>query len=169
MGDRRARNRTKAIRQSSCFDVTLELPELILRLSATDITEAAIEHGADGFDIENEQPGEGEAAIPPNDNDRSWAEGDKKRVAHLRRERARGLAMLKKSDFIDRNGKLACERCGIIPSETLGPHGEAVIEVHHKRPLAEAQTDTRTRLEDLSCLCANCHRIIHREMSANGT
>ena len=153
-------NSTKQLR----FDVSLDLPELIVRLSATDMTEAAVGHAADGREDENRQSGDGETSIPPSDDDRSWAEGDKKKIAHLRRERATGLALRKKSEVIERNGKLACERCGLIPSETLGPNGEAVIEAHHKRPLAEAQTDTRTRLEDLSCLCANCHRITHREM-----
>jgi 5-methylcytosine-specific restriction protein A len=132
-------------------------------------TEAAVGHGDDGRSDENGQSGDGEINIPPSDDDRSWAEGDKKKVAHLRRERASGLAMRKKSDFIERNGKLACERCGLIPSEILGSNGDAVIEVHHKRPLAEAEFDTRTRLDDLSCLCANCHRITHREMSAGRT
>ena len=158
-------NSTKQLR----FDVTLDLPELTVRLSATDMAEAVVGHDADGREDENGQSGEGETSIPPSDNDCSWAEGDKKKVAHLRRERASGLAMRKKSDFIERNGKLACERCGLIPNESLGPDGDAVIEVHHKRPLAEAQTDTRTRLQDLSCLCANCHRITHREMSISGT
>jgi hypothetical protein len=153
-------NSTKQLR----FDVSLELPELALRLSAT---KSLVGQGLDGRDDENGPSGEGETSIPPSDNDRSWAEGDKKKVAHLRRERASGLAARKKSDFIERNGKLACERCGLIPSETLGSNGEAVIEVHHKWPLSEAQTDTRTRLEDLSCLCANCHRITHREMGVN--
>lgn len=149
-------NSTKQLR----FEVDLELPELTRRLSATDGNDA--DHG-DPPPL----PGDGETSVPPSDDDRSWAEGDKRKVAHLRRERASGLAARRKADLVEKLGKLVCERCGLVPSESLGPHGDAVIEVHHKRPLAEAESDHRTRLEDLACLCANCHRVTHREMSAS--
>jgi 5-methylcytosine-specific restriction protein A len=52
----------------------------------------------------------------------------------------------------------------LVPSEGLGPFGDACIEVHH-HAVAVAKMDgkARTRLADLQCLCANCHRIVHRE------
>lgn len=52
------------------------------------------------------------------------------------------------------------------PVETFGsPLGEACIEVHHREThVAEMREGHATRLEDLMCLCANCHRIVHREI-----
>ncbi|MDF0695626.1 hypothetical protein PYR71_03690 [Rhizobium sp. MC63] len=99
------------------------------------------------------------------DDERSWAEGSLVRVQHLRRERAPGLARMKKRRFIEKHGHLFCERCGLIPSKSLGPYGDACIEVHHDTvAVAKMEGNTRTRLVDLKCLCANCHRIVHREV-----
>lgn len=98
------------------------------------------------------------------DDERTWAEGSQKRVQHLRRERAPGLAKMKKRRFVEEHGHLFCERCHVIPSKALGPLGDACIEVHHsKTAIAKMGENARTRLADLQCLCANCHRIVHRE------
>jgi 5-methylcytosine-specific restriction protein A len=106
-----------------------------------------------------------EAASPPDtDDERSWAEGSVRRTTHLRRERAPGLAQMKKRYFVAEHGRLFCERCNLIPSEALGQLGDACIEVHHyKVSVSDMGPDSRTRLADLQCLCANCHRIVHRE------
>lgn len=158
-------NSTKQLR----FEVSLGLADLMDRLSVSDIgTEAERESpgASTGTGDDDGHAADHDTSPPLSDEDRSWSEGDKRKVAHLRRERARGLATLKKADMILRDGKLVCERCGLVPSERLGPYGDAVIEVHHKWPLADAENAHRTRLEDLACLCANCHRITHREMVA---
>lgn len=98
------------------------------------------------------------------DDERSWAEGSLVRVQHLRRERAPGLARMKKRRFVEEHGHLFCERCGLVPSKTLGPYGDACIEVHHDTiAVSKMNGEVRTRLADLKCLCANCHRIVHRE------
>ena len=104
-------------------------------------------------------------STPPDaDDERTWAEGSPGRSQHLRRERAPRLAQTKKRHFTKLHGHLFCERCGIVPSQSLGPLGDACIEVHH-HTVAVGRMDgtTRTRLSDLKCLCANCHRIVHRE------
>lgn len=98
------------------------------------------------------------------DEERSWAEGSPIRTQHLRRERAPGLARLKKRRFVELHGCLFCEHCGLVPSQSLGPFGDACIEVHHNTAaVAKMDGNTRTRLADLQGLCANCHRIVHRE------
>lgn len=95
------------------------------------------------------------------------AEGNQKVVKHLKRERNPALAAAKRRAMIDELGHLICERCEIVPSHELGPHGDAVIEVHHaKVQVSEMGNGHVTRLADLQCLCANCHRIVHREMTA---
>ena len=100
------------------------------------------------------------------DPDLAAAEGNQKLVRHLKRERKPALAAAKRRAMVDDLGHLACERCGVVPSELLGPHGDAVIEVHHaKVQMADMAQGHVTRLTDLQCLCANCHRIVHREMA----
>lgn len=47
--------------------------------------------------------------------------------------------------------------------------GEACIEIHHHATaVAEMGEGHSTRLEDLQCLCANCHRYTHRIMKRKG-
>lgn len=106
------------------------------------------------------------SSIVDADDERSWAEGTPTLVQHLRRERAPGIAQMKKRRFIEQHGHLFCERCNVIPSQSLGPFGDSCIEVHHSTiAVADMNEKTRTRLADLKCLCANCHRIVHREQS----
>jgi hypothetical protein len=108
-------------------------------------------------------PGGGSDPVDP---DLAAAEGQPKIVAHLRRERKPALAAAKRRAMRDQQGYLHCERCGVVPSKVLGPHGDAVIEVHHAGTLvADMAAGHITRLADLMCLCANCHRIVHRELA----
>ena len=102
------------------------------------------------------------------DEDRVWTEGRLRLIAHLRRERGTGLAAAKRDQFRALHGRLYCERCGMDPVETFGSDlGEACIEVHHRDTLvAEMTDDHRTALNELQCLCANCHRVTHRELKA---
>ncbi|MGM9489769.1 HNH endonuclease [Ideonella sp. YS5] len=94
-----------------------------------------------------------------------WNEGAKKLVSHLKRERGRGLATAKKAAFREEHdGKLFCQRCTkdpVVEYET--EHAESCIEVHHATmQLSEMEEGHTTNLEELQCLCANCHRLVHR-------
>ena len=101
-------------------------------------------------------------------NDRTWAEGQRKLVTHLLQERAAGLAAVKKAAFKEVHGRLFCERCGLDPREAYeaeyGDACDACIEVHHSTPLEDIDSQQETRLNDLICVCANCHRVIHCEL-----
>ncbi|MEC3910065.1 hypothetical protein U5A82_06120 [Sphingobium sp. CR2-8] len=112
----------------------------------------------------------GQAVTPPSvpvDPDLAAAEGNQRLVTHLKRERRPALAAAKRRAMIDQLGYLQCERCKMVPSQELGQHGDAVIEVHHaKVQVAAMAMGHVTRLADLMCLCANCHRITHREIAA---
>lgn len=103
-------------------------------------------------------------APPPEDTE--WIEGKRRLVLHARAERAPGLSQAKKANFKREHGKLFCEHCQMDPvAQYGGPHGESCIEVHHhKIAIEEMGEGHKTRLEDLLCLCANCHRIVHRQM-----
>ncbi|MFJ4686069.1 HNH endonuclease [Streptomyces sp. NPDC088789] len=59
---------------------------------------------------------------------------------------------------------LRCEVCDFDFARTYGTDlGEGYIEVHHVTPLHVSGV-RETRLEDLACLCANCHRMCHRSL-----
>lgn len=52
-----------------------------------------------------------------------------------------------------------CECCEISHEDNVRA---AVFEVHHKVPYAESFETRRLEVSDLSVLCANCHRMIHK-------
>lgn len=57
----------------------------------------------------------------------------------------------------------ACQACGFDFGKAYGAWGNGFAEVHHSIPLAEhGARDTDPR-RDLIVLCANCHRMVHRE------
>lgn len=111
-------------------------------------------------------PAPGTPPLPGEDDDRRWVEGRPKRVAHLRRERAPGLARDKKAAVLAATGKLVCEECGFEPALRHGPAFlDAGLDVHHKVPLADLPAGTETALADVALLCATCHRIEHRKIA----
>jgi 5-methylcytosine-specific restriction protein A len=119
-----------------------------------------------GYPIVRKDEGDlGDPALV-SDEDRVWTEGDAKLVTHLRRERGTGLASAKRGAFRAQHGRLFCERCEMDPVAVYGSDvGEACIEVHHRDiAVSEMQVGHQTRLDDLQCLCANCHRVTHREL-----
>lgn len=102
--------------------------------------------------------------FPVSQDDREWAEGYPRLRRHLARERSRGLTAAKRAQFLGQNGKLFCERCKMDPTEVYGdPDGAACIEVHHaEKQVSHMEDGHNTKLSDLECLCANCHRYVHR-------
>lgn len=99
-------------------------------------------------------------------SDQEWSEGKPKLVAHLMKERKRAASQAKKSQFKRIHGKLFCERCSINPVEVYGTIlAESCIEVHHNDVHVIDMTENHiTTLISLQCLCANCHRLVHREL-----
>jgi HNH endonuclease len=57
-----------------------------------------------------------------------------------------------------------CSACGFNFSEVYGDRGEGFIEVHHIKPLSQAEEAQYINpATDLLPLCSNCHRMIHRK------
>jgi 5-methylcytosine-specific restriction protein A len=81
---------------------------------------------------------------------------------HLMRERNPRLVKAKKEHFLRENGSLYCEVCSFDFSARYGSHGQGYIECHHVRPLSTLIPGTKTKLDDLALVCANCHRMLHR-------
>ena len=56
-----------------------------------------------------------------------------------------------------------CQGCGFDFEKTYGEIGRRYIEVHHIKPLSEGEGSIGVNADtDLICVCANCHRMIHR-------
>lgn len=106
-------------------------------------------------------------SLAPAEEEQTWIEGNPRIAVHLRREREPGLAAKKRAQFIRDNGKLTCEGCGFDPVVAYGEDaGTACIEVHHHRThVADMGPSHETSLDDLRCLCANCHRVLHRSLT----
>ena len=61
-----------------------------------------------------------------------------------------------------------CEACGMDFESVYGSLGKDVIEVHHKMPLSVNGEEQVVYPDQdyFACLCANCHRIIHKKQGA---
>jgi 5-methylcytosine-specific restriction protein A len=59
-------------------------------------------------------------------------------------------------------GRLFCECCEFDFERTYGEHGEGFIECHHAAQLSSLKPHQVLKLSDLRMLCANCHRMVHR-------
>jgi len=81
---------------------------------------------------------------------------------HKYRERSQSIVRKKKSLEFQCKGFLECEVCGFNFEKHYGEYGQGFIECHHKTPLHKLPPNRKTLLDDLSLICSNCHRIIHR-------
>lgn len=86
------------------------------------------------------------------------AEGKAELRIHLRRERS--LALIK--SFKASLTHYRCEACGFDFEMAYGPHGRHYIEAHHSIPVSQLKEGSTTTVKDLVALCANCHRMVHR-------
>lgn len=81
------------------------------------------------------------------------AEGIVKEATYLRRLRDQKLVQSRKviDDF-------SCQTCGYRKEVS---NGQFIIDVHHLNPIGNSNNFRITSLEELVCLCPNCHRIAH--------
>ncbi len=93
----------------------------------------------------------------------SFSEGAEKRRLHLIRERSPGVVRKAKELRARSDPALCCDACGFSYTERYGERGVGFIEAHHIVPHSKLRKGSRTRVEDLALLCANCHRMIHRD------
>jgi hypothetical protein len=96
------------------------------------------------------------------DEDKSFIEGAKKWKLHLTRERSHTVVSEAKKKALSRDQMLRCEICGFSFIEKYGELGAEFIEAHHTQPISTLESGSRTKVEDIALLCANCHRMIHR-------
>lgn len=98
----------------------------------------------------------------PSDADDEADEGRVFLRLHRLRERDPRLAGRKKRAVIAKYGRLRCEACDFDFEMVYGALGRGFAECHHIVPLASSTSPVRTRLNDLSIVCSNCHRMLHR-------
>lgn len=84
-------------------------------------------------------------------------EGERRLRVHLAAERDHRII----KRFKDNLSSFACEVCGFDFERTYGEIGRQFIECHHTKPVALMRPSDRTKLEDLSAVCSNCHRMLH--------
>ncbi len=86
-------------------------------------------------------------------------EGEKRYKWHLQRERSRKNRVR----AIEIHGT-TCWACQKNMNDVYGKElAQDYIEIHHRVPLADLEAHTPNPDTDLVPLCANCHRVIHRE------
>jgi hypothetical protein len=95
---------------------------------------------------------------------REFEEGRKKLLSHTRLEKVRNSALVRaaKRLFKAKHGHLYCEVCAFDFDKAYGARGKNFIEAHHNIPVSEITRSTKVTVDNLTMLCSNCHRMIHR-------
>lgn len=83
---------------------------------------------------------------------------------HKYRERNSKIIKKKKEKEFQKLGKLPCEACMFDFYQKYGQLGYKYIECHHRTPLSEFSSTTKTTIKDLALVCSNCHRMLHRKV-----
>ena len=82
---------------------------------------------------------------------------------HRFRERDPSIVGRKKRRALQQQESLTCEGCNFDFERVYGDRGRGFIECHHTRPLSDLSPEGETtKLSDLSLVCSNCHRMIHK-------
>ena len=96
--------------------------------------------------------------------DRSLPEGKRIEVYGTKYERN---PKIRKAFLALQKKPYQCSVCGFDYEKCYGELGKDYIEVHHKTPLSVNKKEINVDIKnDLVCLCANCHRMIHRKKGA---
>lgn len=116
--------------------------------------------------------GKGSFNLPANDQflgingeDFFALEGGNREIGpHIIKERDANLVKRAKQNALKKgNGRILCECCDFDFFDFYGVHGSAFIECHHNDPIA-AGGERTTSSADLSMVCSNCHRMLHRRI-----
>jgi len=93
-------------------------------------------------------------------------EGNTKNKSITVRERSKKLRDAA-VQYYSNNGGLRCSVCGFSFEEKYGDIGKGFIEIHHEKPIYQydeegVESVILSAIQHLKPLCANCHRMIHR-------
>jgi len=84
-------------------------------------------------------------------------EGERYKSEATFRTRNRTLIEMKKA-----NSDYRCEVCGMNFKEVYGDIGEKYIIAHHVNPIGSRKNASKTTLDGIALVCANCHDMLHR-------
>ncbi|MEQ8694010.1 MAG: HNH endonuclease [Gammaproteobacteria bacterium] len=115
-----------------------------------------------GYRIRDAQGSTAPDAIAAEDDELAFPEGRTRYQLHRSRERSTEIPKRAKEERLAREGKLECDVCGFDFRAAYGLHGEGYIEAHHNVPVSELHEGEKTKLKDISLVCSNCHRMLHR-------
>ncbi|MEO7862624.1 MAG: HNH endonuclease [Nitrospirales bacterium] len=96
------------------------------------------------------------------DEESSFPEGKIKYRKHRQYERDPGIARKAKSKRLQDKKYLECDACGFCFQKIYGARGIGFIEAHHNVAISQLGARQRTKLSDISLVCSNCHRMLHR-------
>ncbi|MGP4060034.1 HNH endonuclease [Halobacillus sp. H74] len=103
------------------------------------------------------------AAHTLKESEEAYAEGDTLLKTHKIKERDSRVIKHSKESFKKNNGTLICEACGFDFEKVYGKRGKDFIEAHHNNLVSKMKEGDKTRIEDITMLCSNCHRMIHKK------
>jgi len=99
----------------------------------------------------------------PIDEDEICKEGELVTRVHKTIERKAANKKKKIKSVLAKGQDLSCECCGFNFKKVYGDRGDGYIECHHTVPVSELKPGQSFKIADLSLVCANCHRMIHRQ------
>ncbi|MCI8514277.1 MAG: HNH endonuclease [Lachnospiraceae bacterium] len=84
------------------------------------------------------------------------------------KSRSRKLREAAFAHYREADGHVRCAVCGFDFQEAYGELGTDYIELHHERPICQYSDEgveqiLERAVENIRPLCANCHRMIHRD------
>ncbi len=103
------------------------------------------------------------AASDDHGSDEEFPEGRGFERQHKLRERNQAAISAAKKLFREKHGRMYCQVCGFDFLDRYGEVGRDFIEAHHTVPLSSLKGEIKTKLSDLALVCANCHRMLHRQ------
>lgn len=109
--------------------------------------------------LSNEQVSKLGAAVQRSDKQKRLIEAEEGRVMITEAAfRSRNAALIETRKM---NSDYRCEVCGFRFSDKYGRIGRDYIIAHHLVPLASVKGASKTTLDDIALLCANCHAMVH--------
>ena len=97
----------------------------------------------------------------PDEDEAAFPEG--RILYRLHRQRERNPTVVREvKRKANATGSLCCAVCQFDFFASYGELGKGFIECHHTMPVSEYRPGQKTKVADLSLVCANCHRMLHR-------
>lgn len=150
------------VREAARSGATGLLYELLMLIDALDEKQVKVTDSDHGEELL--EPEDTLEFLEVIEDEVAYTEGQPVQRTRWERQRNKVLIEQAKRKFLALHGRLYCEVCGFDFADAYGELGEGYIEAHHVRPISGlGDQGQQTSLDDLVMLCADCHRMIHRQ------